>query len=246
MRRTWAWLPWPCFVSCCRNRRRPWRSPTAASPSPTSGLARPIPTRCSALRPLAKASPRPPTAWANATGDAPFGFNALGFGTLTGASAVNLPGFQNVPGIQNAASSQGQGSFSGILTVTGGTGSVDVTFSLDVAGLLHGFADAAGQFGTETIAALDLDGSNVLFRHDVMSGGPNFPDTTITVSKNLTAALPLEFGGSYFLFIQADSESSARNIPEPGTLVLTLLGLAGLARARRGAAGRAPHIPRRA
>lgn len=167
--------------------------------------------------------------WANATGDA-----SVSAGTASAASAVNLPGFDNF------GSAQGQGSLDGSqfgffsFTITGGTGSVNVTFSMDVTGHLHGFADALGSFDTELVPTLQLDSllSPVLFDRFELKGGPNFADTTVPVSKNLTATLPLEFDVPYFLFVQADSESFARNIPEPGTLALTLLGLARLARKR--------------
>jgi hypothetical protein len=160
--------------------------------------------------------------WAEGTGDA----SAASF-TASAASAVNLPGHDNF------AASLGQGSLFGSFTITGGTGSVNVVFSMALAGHLHGFADEFGRFETEVITALDVDGSSVLFDRFELHGGPNFPDLTIPLSEILTATLALEFDVPYFLFAQADSETFARNIPEPGTLVLTLLGLTGAAQARR-------------
>lgn len=159
--------------------------------------------------------------WADATADA-----APAVGAVGATSAVNLPGFDNF------GNSQGQGSLFGSFVITGGTGAVDVTFSMNLAGQLHGFADAVGSFETEVVATLEVDGGSVLFGRFELQGGPNYPDTTLPLSEFLTATLPLEFGVSYFLFVQADSESFARNIPEPGTLALALLGLAGLARKR--------------
>src|SRR5215471_18451891 len=166
--------------------------------------------------------------WATAQGPA----NASNL-TAKGSSAVNLPG------ILNQADSTWRGSLFTSFTVTGCTpgNSVDVTFSMDLSGSQHGFADALGSFTNELTASLELDGSPLLFFDTILSGGPGFPDTTKGISQNLNAKQTLTFGTPYFVFIQADSESNGQNVvPAPGTLslVLACLGaLAGLGMRRR-------------
>ncbi len=164
---------------------------------------------------------------------------AEGHGAASGLSDVRAASGVNLPGILNSAFAVGQGSLFGVFSITDddpddGIEAVDVTFSMDVTGHLHGFADGLGYFQTEIIASLSLDGSDLLFHHSALSGGPHFPDTTVPVAPpTLSNMQTLNFGQEYFLFLQADSESSAYNLPEPGTLALLLGGLAGLARLRR-------------
>jgi hypothetical protein len=165
----------------------------------------------------------PSSASATVTWAAGSGFASVDPLIASAATAINLPGFDN------NAIALGQGSLSNLFMLAGGTGAVDVRFAMDVDGSLHGFADDVGRFSTEVIAALELDGSPLLFYSNMLSGGPNFPDTVVPVHQALSNTLSLEFGVPYFLFLQADSESFAQNVPEPGTLALTLLGLAGLA-----------------
>ena len=58
--------------------------------------------------------------------------------TATGTSAINLPG------INNQADSTGVGDLFTTFTITGGTGAVDVTFTMDLSASQDGTTDAFG------------------------------------------------------------------------------------------------------
>jgi hypothetical protein len=140
------------------------------------------------------------------------------------ASGVTLPG------ALNQAASDGRGSLYTFFMILGGAGDVDVTFSMDVDGSQHFLTDALGSYRSELVATLEVDGDLVLFWQSLLTGGPGSPDTTTPLSTTLTATRTLTFGTPYFIFIQADSESSGLNaVPEPS--VLALLAAGGLARA---------------
>jgi hypothetical protein len=156
---------------------------------------------------------------------------ANGRGTASGITlTASADSHGNIPGTTfAAASSVGRaGLFTSVL-ITGGTGAVDVVFSLGMAGLLHGFADEFGSFETELVATLEVDGTPTLFDRFTLAGGPNFPDTTQLISKNLSATQSLAFDTSFFVFVEADSESKLSNVPEPATFVLVLTGLGAVA-----------------
>lgn len=152
-------------------------------------------------------------ATANATANAPAA-------TAHGDTSINLPG------ILNQAAATGIGSLFTFFTITGGIGTVDVTFSMHLDGTQHAFADGLGQFRNELVAILELDGSAVLFRDDILQGGPYFPDTINAFSVTLTATQTLAFDTPFFVFVQADAESNAINLREPSGGVLLLAGLA--------------------
>jgi hypothetical protein len=139
--------------------------------------------------------------------------------TAHGDTAVNLPG------ILNQATATGLGSLFTFFTIIGGTGNVDVTFSMHLDGTQHALADTLGQFRNELVASLELDGNVVLFLDDILQGGPGFPDTTETFATTLTQTLTLAFDTSYFVFIQADAESNGFNLREPSGLALVLGGV---------------------
>lgn len=145
-------------------------------------------------------------------------------------SSVNIPGTTVAQ-----ASSVGRATLFNSFTITGGTGDVQGDFSADISGLLNVFTDRFGvKAETETTFTLELDGTPVLFRHDPLSVGPN-SSRSLPFSESLFATRTLQFDTPYFLLAEVDSESSATNIPEPGTLVLLLTGagvLAGYARRR--------------
>lgn len=151
--------------------------------------------------------------------------------TANASSAINLPG------ILNQAEATGLGNLFTVFTLSGGSGDVDVTFSMHLEGLQHGFADAVGSIrNNELIASLELEGEVVLFRDSILSGGPRFADTTDIFSTTLSDTRTLTFDTRYFVFIQADAESNGINrIAEPTGLALILAGLGWLAcfRSRR-------------
>jgi len=80
----------------------------------------------------------------------------------------------------------------------------------------------------EIVATLDLDGSNVLFFDLPLGIGPNAA-FDVSTSRTLTGTRSLTYDTSYFVFVQADAETIAHNVPEPAGLVLALTALAGLA-----------------
>lgn len=147
--------------------------------------------------------------------------DAIGL-TTPGSSSVNLPGSNN------QADSTGRGSLFTTFTVTGGTGDVNVMLSMDIDGSQDGFTDNSGSFMNEIVAVLELDGDPKLFYDNIIHGGPG-SNTTIGVNQTLSNTLTLSYDTPYFIFIEADSESNAMNVPEPGTLVLMLAGLGMLA-----------------
>ena len=151
------------------------------------------------------------------------------------ASATNLTGSAsssvNIPATITAqASSVGRGTLFNLFVITGGSGDVDVNFSVDLTGSLDLLTDAFGQLAqTETIFDLELDGNPILFRDDILSIGPN-AFASMPFSQKLSDTRTLQFDTFYFILAQADSESQAINIPEPSTVTLMLAGLITLTR----------------
>lgn len=144
-------------------------------------------------------------------------------GTLNVSSAVHLGGSSNAAGVSFPGSYASQSYLFGF---TGVSGVVDVSFSMDLSGLLQAFANSQGSFDTDFDASAELDGMNILFRSAALSGGPNFTDATQLFAQTLSATIPLDSALSYFLIVTAHVETFASNgVPEPGSLVLALLAL---------------------
>jgi len=150
------------------------------------------------------------------------------------ASAVTLGAHANssvtIPGMTTAqAISTGRGTLSDSFFITGGTGNVQVTFSVNLSGTLNVFTDAFGRLAqTETIFDLELDGTSVLFRDDPLSIGPN-SSATLPFSQTLQNTLTLQFDNPSFILAQIDSESEGINrVSEPSAIILMLCGLVGL------------------
>jgi hypothetical protein len=145
----------------------------------------------------------------------------------------------NIPGCGPAAAfSKGRGTMFNFFTLTGGGPSVAVTFAVDIAGLLNVMTDACGLSAmTETIFTLEVDGTPILFRDDILSIGPNDTaslsfSTTLMASVMLDSFDPAGNPLSHSLLLEADSESSGL-VPEPPAGSLLIAGLAALAAVRR-------------
>ena len=155
--------------------------------------------------------------WANGHGTA----DALNL-TATGTSAINLPG------ILNEADASGVGDLFTTFTITGGTGPVDVTFAMDLSASQDGTTDAIGVITrNELVASLTVDAvsSPVLFFDSLRSLGPSSSFSDIQ-TPTLTNTATLMYDTPYFVFIEADSEAIAMNVPEPSTAALLMCGLA--------------------
>jgi hypothetical protein len=162
--------------------------------------------------------------------------------SVSAAASVNIPPDGTVLAGVNVPGSDGD--LSGFFDITGaGTNPVDVTFSMQVSGSLHGVSDAVGFLQTGDLTAqLVIDGMSVLFDFVTLPGLPslvginNYPDTTIPISETLSATVPLDPTFSHFFDMHADAEAQAFNIAEPGSLSLLLAGLGALAWRRRAGA----------
>jgi hypothetical protein len=161
--------------------------------------------------------------------------------SVSASASVNIPSGTVLAGVNVPGS---DGDLSGFFDIIGAsTNPVDVTFTMQVSGSLHGVSDASGFLQTGDLTAeLDVDGTPVLFDFETLPGLPslvginNYPNTTIPVSETLTATVSLDPTFSHFFDMHADAEAQAFNIAEPGSLSLLLAGLGALAwRHRRGA-----------
>jgi hypothetical protein len=166
----------------------------------------------------------------SASASSAFGFAQASSGaapmTLSGAadSEISIPDGA-APSFSFAT---GRSSLSNSFTVSGGAGSVGVTFSVDLVGQL---AVATSELGVmakaETVFALELDGNPVLFRADSFSIGSEASQSA-TFATTLVSSQTLEFDTPYFLFVQSDSESSGvSTVPDSPTALtnLTLIGV---------------------
>jgi len=141
--------------------------------------------------------------------------------TATASSNVNIPGTTTT----TQASSVGLGTLFNSFIITGGIGSVDVAFSVHIAGAQHVVTDKFGlRARTTTIFDLELNGTPILFHDSIDDIGPNF-EITSGFDQTLSTTLNLQFFTPYFLLGQVDSESFGLNVPGPGTITLVLTGL---------------------
>jgi hypothetical protein len=163
--------------------------------------------------------------------------------SVSASASVNIPSDGTVLAGVNVPGSDAD--LTGFFDITGtSTNPVDVTFSMQVSGSLHGVSDIAGflQNGDLT-AELDIDGTPVLFDLESLPGLPstagvnNYPDTTCTIPPDTTctiisvtsAKISLDPTVRHFFDMHADAEAQAFNIPEPRSLSLLLAGLGALA-----------------
>jgi hypothetical protein len=144
----------------------------------------------------------------------------------------------NIVGLEASASSSALGnpaSFVGTFMVTVDT-TLEISAMLTIDQSL--FTDSAGLFASsETIFSVQLDNGDIpVFFDNPMSIGPNgsaalMQNLTLTGSTSMLLA-----NADYSIFIQTDAESSgATMVPEPSAscLLVTVMGLSGLMRARR-------------
>ena len=146
----------------------------------------------------------------------------------TASSSAIIPGSASQQAI-----SEGQPDVYNSFTITGGTGTVNVAFSVDLSGMLNVMTDSYGANAVaETIFNLTLNGNSTLFSDTLLSVGPNSTNT-LPVAVSLTNTVALQYGTDYFVFAQPDAETTAVTIPEPSTFVLILAGCSVLAGATR-------------
>jgi hypothetical protein len=159
--------------------------------------------------------------------------------TYAGASgtAVVVPlsgaasSYANIPGAVNVeADSTGAGYLSNFFEITGGTGSVDVTFSVLI---VSSNSVSTDQFGvlaySENVFGLEVNGQPELTLDQLLEVGPS-SSGSLTFNETLSTTVPLTFGTPYsFVVSEADSESQAIDTtPEPATASLAFIGLAAL------------------
>lgn len=148
--------------------------------------------------------------------------------TLSASDAVNISG----AGVM-AANAIGQSTlFNTTFSITGGSGSVDVTFSalLNMAQFL--FTDPNGVFAMdETSFQLSLDGQTVLFMDLANSIGSN-SSLSDSFSGTLTDTVTLNFNQDHTLTGFAEDDPSSYNTPEPPAGSMMLLGAALIAAQR--------------
>ena len=139
--------------------------------------------------------------------------------------------YANIPGAINAeADSTGIGNLSNFFEITGGTGSVDVTFSVLI---VSSNSVSTDQFGvlaySENVFGLEVNGQPELTLDQLLEVGPS-SSGSLTFNETLSTTVPLTFGTPYsFVVSEADSESQAIDTtPEPATASLAFIGLAAL------------------
>jgi RHS repeat-associated protein len=169
------------------------------------------------------------------TGGSPFATAAGDFSIATGSASVpGLPSINVFGGAVASNSIFGQLDASDQATarstvwndgfmITGGSGSVNTTFSINISGLLNLFTDTYGQSAdAETVFTLQLNGNPVLFNDSLLSIGPN-QSQALPISTTLSDSITLQYNTTYQLLIEADTESSVLNVPEPGIGALAIL-----------------------
>jgi RHS repeat-associated protein len=138
---------------------------------------------------------------------------------LNGSSSANA----SILGLTEASDqASGQGTLISSFEITGGSGSVGVYFSAQIDGSLSVLTDVNGESASaESVFSLEVDGGSVLFDDRLFSIGPS-DNQSQTFSTLLNNTMTLQYNTVYQLYVQADSEASVSNVPEPGAV--TLLG----------------------
>ena len=125
------------------------------------------------------------------------------------------------------------GTLSNFFTISGASGtSVNVSVSALISYLLNVQTDSLGvQARTETIFSVDIDGLPALPLpfDNVFLVGSNSTMSTSSTSTSVKGTISLDPSIEHLIEVQADSESSAIDTPEPSTMALLLAGLGSLA-----------------
>ena len=138
--------------------------------------------------------------------------------TAGASSMIDISGMGLMTG-----SSTGQSSLTSMFEITGGTGSVNVQFTANVARMIALSTDAFGQFAEEElISSLLLDGNPVLSSLDLASIGPD-SSFNMMVSGTQTQTETLQFNTVYSVDYVFDNDNYPNingMIPEPATIWL--------------------------
>jgi len=168
--------------------------------------------------------------WASATGAASAPNDPPNLAVTGGAiSNVNIPGC-----VTAAAFSGARGTFFNFFTLSGGGPSVNVTFGIDISGLLNAVTGPCGILAqSEVVFTLEVDGTPILFHQDLLSVGRN-DAASRAIATSLSNSVLLDSDVSHFLLLEADSESRGQTeVPLPPVGALLIAGLIALAAARR-------------
>jgi hypothetical protein len=180
----------------------------------------------------------------NSLGEIDFGTTSAGvtFASASGNASASLltgtaTGNSNIVGTTASAETTGQGILTNTFMITGGTGSVNVTFSTDLSGDVQAANDAEGVLATaEAAFNLNVNGNPELFFDSPISVGSsaflNSPfcyGTGGCSQAALSNTVSLNYNTPYTIYVQADAETSAYNItPEPSVADLSLVALLGI------------------
>jgi len=154
---------------------------------------------------------------------------------LNSYSNVNIP--QEPLGFV-AASSQGTADiYNTNFMITGGTGTVNVTFDAFLKWVQTLMTNTQGINATsEVVFSLQLYGNNgantVLFLDSPLMIGSNASASIQQLNYELKNSIMLDYDEDYEIYIETDAESSGQSMPEPSTIAL-LFGGPAITFARR-------------
>jgi hypothetical protein len=155
-------------------------------------------------------------------------------GTVSASSSVNLvsPGSSHSFGIANPLYQ---------FLIFSGSKTIDLTFSMTIAGSLSGSSDALGSYASEVTAQFGYQKQGppgspfipVVFFDTPLSGGLSNSQNDVIGSTTLTGIVTLLTGVDYFFFASVEAQSSATELgtsatPLPAALPLFATGLGAL------------------
>ena len=192
------------------------------------------------------------TAWANADGNTAYQAGWVppvsaqaqsAFSTAYSAPSATVPPTLSISGfastlsdvpdqVQASAYSDARATLANAFIITGGEGSLNLTYAVTLNGHLSVFTDEYGlKARTQTIFDLETtygDGTQdttAIFKDDMLEVGPN-DAASLDFSVTLTSPpLNCYYGTNYVVYLEVDSESQVvNNIPDT-SCTLALLGL---------------------